>query len=160
MDSLETLPQDILTRLLADFLKDRYISHFMLSCTSSRLHLIVSKYANERQIPRELNCHLIASQGYLNILKWARYNGYSWDRRTCAEAARNGHFEVLQWACYAGCEWNSDTTINAAESGRLDILMWAKSWGCPISDEICFSATKHGHLEILKWARENGCRGT
>jgi hypothetical protein len=40
--------------------------------------------------------HYAASNGLLNVIKWARQNKYSWDELTCSHAAR-GHLKVLQW---------------------------------------------------------------
>lgn len=155
MDSLETLPLDIFTRLFDDFLDDHYIGLFMLSCTSHRLHQIVSRYAIQMKIPCKLECHLIASHGYLNILKWAHKNGYTWDHRTYAQAALHGHFKVLKWARKKGCEWDIDTPAAAAEGGHLEILDWAIGQDCPKEDLIIRScAIKHGHLCILIWTNQ------
>ena len=45
-------------------------------------------------------CAYAARGGFLEILKWARLNGYNWDYLTCAYAARNGHLEVLNWVVW------------------------------------------------------------
>jgi len=155
MDSLETLPLDIFTKLFNDFLDEHFIGLFMLSCTSHRLHQVAFQYAIYLEIPRKLECHRIASKGYLNILKWARYNDYSWDHRTCAEAARNGHFEVLKWVREQGCGWGIDTPNAAASGGHLEILKWALTQDCPKEElTIRSSAIKHNHLHILNWTKQ------
>jgi hypothetical protein len=41
-----------------------------------------------------LNRH---EQSSIEVLKWARKNGYEWDGWTCANAARNGNLEVLKF---------------------------------------------------------------
>ena len=43
-------------------------------------------------------CDIAASNGWLDLLKWARQNGCEWDSWTCSCAAENGHCEVLKWA--------------------------------------------------------------
>ncbi len=115
---------------------------------------------------------MLAKQGRLEILKWARENGCEWDQRTCSEAARYGHFELLKWALENGCVWDDKMFLNAAEGGHLDMLKWIlprckfskKStenkklsvfkWG-PL---LCSNAALNGHLDVLKWAIENGCK--
>ena len=91
---------------------------------------LVSRYASINKISRRLKCHEIASEGYLEVLKWARENGCDWNSDTCSFAADNGHLEVLKWARENGCKWNFET---------------------------CRCAALNGHIEVLKWARENGC---
>jgi hypothetical protein len=155
MDYFGTLPLDIFFELFNDFLNDDYISHVMLSCTSHRLHQIVSHYADQMKISHKLECYQIASRGYLNILKWAHQNGYTWDHRTCAQAALHGHFEILKWAREKDCDWDIDTPAAAAEGGHLEILKWSITQNCPKEDLIIrLSAIKHNHLHILKWTTQ------
>ena len=99
-----------------------------------------------------------AFNGDLEVLKWARENGYNWDSWTCCSAAQNGHLEVLKWARENGCDWNSSTCAWAAENGHLEILKWARENGCNWNSSTCSNAAENGHLEVLKWARENGCK--
>ena len=40
---------------------------------------------------------------HLEILQWAREEGYEWNMYTCWVAANNGHLEVLKWAINNGC---------------------------------------------------------
>ncbi len=47
--------------------------------------------------------NLVAKNGYLKIMKWARDNNCPWDRWTCSYAAKNGHLEVLKWARENNC---------------------------------------------------------
>jgi hypothetical protein len=155
MDSLETLPQDILTKLFDNFLDDHYISHFILYCTSKILRRIVSKYVIQKQIPRTLECHQIASKGYLNVLKWAVDSGYPVDNsQVCSEAALHGHFEVLEWVCSEGYLWDSQTTTNATKGGHFHILKWTVERGCPVDCNTSLVAAEFGHLEILKWIEQ------
>jgi hypothetical protein len=48
-------------------------------------------------------CWLLAHEGRLTVLKWARANGCPWDEQTCSYGAGGGHLEVLQWARANGC---------------------------------------------------------
>src|SRR5579872_5639992 len=47
---------------------------------------------------RVILCVNAAFEGYLNILMYLRKNGCDWDSNTCSAAASNGHLEVLKWA--------------------------------------------------------------
>ena len=42
--------------------------------------------------------HMSARGGHLELFKWARENGASWDERVCAFAAQGGHLKLLKWA--------------------------------------------------------------
>ena len=103
-----------------------------------------------------LTCAAAASQGHLEVLKWARDNGCEWDSLTCANAARNGHLVLLNWAFDNGCQWDSLTCAYAAGSGRLDVLQFARDNGCEWDYRTFHSAARNGHLHILQWAYANG----
>jgi hypothetical protein len=100
---------------------------------------------------------LVALQGWLSVLKWARANGCSWDVWVCAHAAGGGHLEVLQWVRSNGCPWHAWTCAYAAERGHLDVLQWARANGCPWNAWTCAKAAEGGHLDVLQWSRANGC---
>src|SRR5277367_2501798 len=42
------------------------------------------KYRDSIKVTRQLRCENIASEGLLEVLKWARENDCHWDCRTCA----------------------------------------------------------------------------
>ena len=130
MNYIAILPEDVQLLLLETLNKLCNVSFIVFANVDKYYYNSVSKYAIKHKITRKLDCSVIASKGYLEILKWARENGCNWDSLTCSFAAENGHLNVLQWARENGCYWNSDT---------------------------CYGAAKGGHLEVLKWARENGC---
>ncbi len=108
----------------------------------------------------KLDCQLsyiAAENGHLDILKWAREYECYWDKKVCAVAAENGHFELLRWARENGCDWDDYTCANAALNGHLEILKWARKNGCDWDKFTCSNAAINGHLDIIKWAKENGC---
>ncbi len=65
------------------------------------------------------------------MLRWARANGCTWHKDTCAYAAEGGHLEVLQWLRENGCPWDTETCLMAAEGGHIEVLQWARANGCP-----------------------------
>ena len=75
-------------------------------------------------------CNIAAENGWLDLLIWAKLNGYEWDSWTCSYAASNGHLEVIKWARQNGCEWDSAVCSCAAWNGHLEVLKWAKLNGC------------------------------
>src|SRR5579872_1691255 len=152
MNSLETLPQDLIIRLLDDLLDDYYIAPFMLSCTSKVLYQIISSYAISRQIPRILRCHEIASKGYLDILQLAREIGYQWNSDVCANAAKIGRLDIIEWAISQGCTTSNSTCLNAANFGHIEILKWAQATNQKYNQSsACQLAALNGHLEIVQW---------
>jgi|GEM_PF-2388217 len=80
-----------------------------------------------------LVCAAAARGGNLDILKWARAQGYVWDSRTCLEAARAGSIPVLEWARSEGCPWNARIALIAAAKGHLETLIWTITNQCPVS---------------------------
>ena len=76
---------------------------------------IVRWYAKINKISREILCYEIASEGHLEVLKWAREIGCKWNSDTCSFAAKNGHLEVLKWARENGCKWSFKTKKLAKE---------------------------------------------
>ncbi len=100
---------------------------------------------------------VLAREGHLEVLQWARSQGYPWSWNVCAAAASGGHLEVLQWARSQGCPWNEQTCADAARGGHLEMLQWARSQGCPWDEWTCLYAADKGHMEVLQWARSQGC---
>ena len=75
-------------------------------------------------------CAAIARRGHLEVLKWARQNGFPWGSSTCYKAALGGHLEVLKWARAKDCPWSTLTCVKAASGGHLAVLRWARNHGC------------------------------
>ena len=101
---------------------------------------------------------ICAENGFLNLMKYARENGYKWDLTICYKAALNGHLDCLKYAYENGCSWNANTCYYAAINGHLDCLKYAHENGCKWGSEVCSIAAKNGHLTTLKYAHENGCK--
>ena len=146
---------------------NRYICRQNRLCNKTAfMHFYCAKSDNIKLLKILLNHNPIygkyitygaASNGHLDVLKWARENGCKWNSLTCAYAAENGHLNVLKWARENGCEWDSSTCKCAAQNGNLDVLKWARENGCKWDSWTCKFADGNGHLDVLKWARENGC---
>jgi hypothetical protein len=103
-------------------------------------------------------CISAARGGQLDVLLWARENGFDWagettspSGTTCAAAARGGHLGVLKWARENGSEWTESTCSGAARGGHLGVLRWAKEQGCPWDWQTVVAAAEGGHLEVLMW---------
>jgi hypothetical protein len=121
-------------------------------------HLEVVKYLRQIGISwDEETCANAAAHGHLELLKWARTNQCPWNVKTCAEAAAGGHLELLKWARTNQCPWNVKTCTYAAMNGHLKLLKWARANQCPRDVKTCTYAASNGHLELLKWARTNQC---
>lgn len=114
-------------------------------------------------------CLKASENGHLEVLKWARKNGFTWNEWVCAYAALHGHLEVLQWVrneqTHAGniCPWDENTCQYAALGGHLKILQWLRDEEihgkkvCPWDKYTCIDAGRNQHFEIQQWAHENGC---
>lgn len=102
-------------------------------------------------------CSAAASEGHLDILRWAHEKGYFWDKHTTASAAFGGHLKVLKWLHKNGCPWDETTCSAAAKGGHLKVLQWVRKKGCPWDEWTCFFAAEEGHTKVLQWAIKNGC---
>jgi hypothetical protein len=122
-------------------------------------HLDVLKWAKKNNYIFSVRTSLNAAHGgYLDILKFIEIEcGTTFGWVVCSGAALGGHLEVLKWARQNGYPWGDKTSSNASESGHFGLLKWLAENKCHLSDDICLAAVKHGNLKVLKWARENGC---
>jgi hypothetical protein len=160
MNLIESLPEDVIIVLTETLSRVSKISIVVFARVNKLCYRVSSNCAIQHKINRLLRCGDIAMEGSLEVLKWARSEGCSWDSYTCERAAKNGHFEILKWVRSEGCPWDSDTCSSAAQNGHLEVLKWARSEGCPWDSYTCSWAAWNEHLEVLKWAKLNGCEWT
>ena len=102
-----------------------------------------------------------AWEGDIEVLKWLRENGLTWNERALDYAATAGNLEALKWFYSTIPEFGEDSMCYtfAAEGGHLEVLKWLKAVGCPHDDHpewISASAAMGGHLDALKWLKDNG----
>lgn len=66
-------------------------------------------------------CSYAARGGHLQILKWAKSNGYKWCKyEICKDAAYSGNIEMIKWLReHNNCSWDSRTCDDAAKNGHL-----------------------------------------
>ena len=79
------------------------------------------------------------------------------DEGEIADAALHGHLEVVKYLRKLGISWNEDACSNAAKNGHLELLKWCRANQCPWDEWTCAFAAGNGHLELLKWGRANQC---
>ena len=115
MSLLEDLPEDLITVLLGVMYKTSIVSIKVFPHVNKFCYRISAKYAIQHNIKRPLKCKTIASEGLLEVLQWARFNGCEWDSYTCDYAVQYGHLHVLQWARENGCNWDSNIEKLAKE---------------------------------------------
>ena len=63
-------------------------------------------------------CEYAAEGGHLQVLMWAREQGWPWNSRVCHRAAGAGHLQVLRWAREHDCPWNEVKALFNRRSGR------------------------------------------
>jgi len=135
------------------------------------------------QIAKDNGCYLhsvyshAATNGHLDILKWAHDQGISvraskkhgnpWNKDICTIAASNGHLEILKWAALSDlgasaearehkCIWGIQTTFYAASHGHLDVLKWAIGNGCKFSLKDCSTIARiNKRTHVLEWLTKN-----
>ena len=82
---------------------------------------------------------------------------YLCDLDVCYSAASEGHLEVLRWARSQGCPWDNDLTCAAACNGHLKLLNWLIKEGCPYDKGECRGAAVRGGeraRKVLEWLDE------
>lgn len=131
-----------------------YVEHLYPRPSIYNTHLFTTTIAN--LIPSNRVCEIAAALGRLDIMQWARTNGYTWNNLTCMNAAEYEHFELLQWAHANGAVLSIGCVYVAANVGNLQIIQWLIANGCPHDfKNIAMDATYEGHLHILEWLKEN-----
>lgn len=100
---------------------------------------------------------LIAKNGNVECLEYARENGCPWNSAVPMYAAEFGNLECLKYAYEHGCPWDELTPAFAAEFGNLACLEYAYKHGCPWNEMTPMKAVMEGHLKCLIYAFENEC---
>jgi hypothetical protein len=90
-----------------------------LSLTTSRFSDII----NDQNL-----CYLAAEYNCLDVLKYARKKGYSWNKNSnsiCFDAITYNNFNMLKYAIKNGCPFDKQTLRNyAAKKGRFECLKY------------------------------------
>jgi len=121
-------------------------------------HLNVLKWAKEDGFLLYYDVvNIAASKGHLDTVKWAIRNGNKMDFSTCQCAALGGHVELVRWFFEHGVGWCSSTFNAAASAGHKPTLECCLAYGCPWSKATCRTAAYYGQLETLQWLRGHGC---
>lgn len=153
-------PHDTATRLSIDDLPAELLD--MILCLVGALPHVRAVCKSWRHALDHLvtigRCRRLASSDYLGLLArwnlkemilWARDQGYPWDAKACAGAARGGHVNLLVWLREQGCPWDSRACAAAAKSGRIDLYQWLRVGGCPWDRRTAANAARSGHTEII-----------
>jgi hypothetical protein len=61
--------------------------------------------------------------GHLEVVKYLRQIGISWDEETCTSAAAHGHLELLKWVRVNQCPWDEEICAKAASNGHLELFL-------------------------------------
>ncbi len=158
---------------------------YILCCLPPGMYFVANKVCHKwesmvefllRDFPPELfgnnNMYLgfvnfAASQGHLDLLKWANHEGCPLAKvmaYTCA--AKGDHLAILQWVISASPDFNVAEMRNAcyyaAQGGSFKTLHWIMEH--PDYQErgmnymACRGAALGGHLDVLEWALSQGAQ--
>ena len=100
MPQLLELPTDLIRLILSSYVARSPLSHITARFVCRRFRDLLPPLSKEtRQQARDF-CNLASKGGYLNLIKWARANGWPCDDRTCTNAGPPRSFIVsLFHAC-------------------------------------------------------------
>ncbi|PNH10596.1 Fibronectin type 3 and ankyrin repeat domains protein 1 [Tetrabaena socialis] len=71
-------------------------------------------------------------------------------------AAGAGQLEVCRWLRQQGCSWNCWALDAAAEGGHQDLCEWLLASGCPWCDRAAGMAARGGHVGLMDWLLGTG----
>ena len=109
------------------------------------------------------NC--VASSGNLDVIKYLRSKGLSWDECTFYTAASSGNIELLQYLLENDCPRSDRRGIcictgavkNNDHEKALEVLQWLHNQSFPWDKEIFITAAKERNVEVVAFLFENGC---
>eukprot|EP01117_Protostelium_nocturnum_P013338 TRINITY_DN4968_c0_g1_i1.p1 TRINITY_DN4968_c0_g1~~TRINITY_DN4968_c0_g1_i1.p1 ORF type:complete len:392 (+),score=128.58 TRINITY_DN4968_c0_g1_i1:147-1322(+) len=128
----------------------------MRAAENGRLEVVKWAVDNKLPLEEESICSLAALNGHLDVIKYARSIGLSWNAQTCSCAAERGHRNVIEWARQNNCKWDAQVCESAAQGGQWEMLKWLREEGAPWDERVCSAIGIKGNLEMLKWAKNNG----
>ena len=114
-------------------------------------------------------CKLAAARGRVDILEWARENGWACDETILRHAAGGGHLGMLQYLCvhpelrrlFQSEDALLHMTEDALRGDHVNVLRWAheNEYITPfqrIRYRTCVDSAERGHLGAVQWLRERG----
>ncbi len=146
-------------------LNDCYYEHQMKldvindAALGGQLDILVWAKRNGYKINSDAVRHAVKGSHFL-IVKWLYKNNHRMLKNICSEATSYDQLPILKWAREINCNRHDTYTtvcFEAARHGHLHILKWAHKNGLPWNEQTCLFAAMNGHLQCLKYARENGC---
>lgn len=99
----------------------------------------------------------LATQGFLNLLKWAKSQKCPLTRAPYG-AAKGGHLRILRWLDQNQTQWASlGCALHAIKNGKLKALKWLICHGSPIKHHnLAIPAAESCSKKMMKWAFKHG----
>jgi len=94
-------------------------------------------------------CIYLAKNGHLQLLQWAKYQGYYFDKKIFNAAASNGHLDIIKWAYKSNCLFDRKFLLAAAKYGHEHIMKWG------IENNLCYGDIDYERV-LTKYAARNG----
>lgn len=150
MTALYDLNIDMLRHITQQYKESRVV----LWCTCKSFSFLSTILCKKKRL-----CNLIASNGIIPLLEWARDMGCKWNNGAHILAIREGHTLMFKYLLRHGSEYRCVEWMSAAaQYGRLDILQLMDSIGHNVTPRGACIAAKYGHIDIVMWAK-TVCRG-
>jgi len=124
--------------------------------TCSRWYELLKKVKDNDKI-----CKAAAKDNAINVIIWAREQGYPWDTRTYIAAAVAGNREIVQWLKANGCPTEPAMYGMVASAGKMEMLEWLADLhkddeNLQMGSCVYYGAMLGGHFDIVKRIREMG----
>ena len=102
------------------------------------------------------HAHVLAGNGHLEGLKWARDEGVDFPPEICVAAASSGKVDVLKYCKENGAPCGDDVMMYAVRSGSVECVEYClKTLKLPWGERTIMLASKIS-LEMLKYCLDNG----
>lgn len=93
-----------------------------------------------------------AGCGKVEVVKYLRDRGCSWDLHVFKHAVRRNHINVVKYLYDNGCHPGKQTVVDVVRVGNLEMLQYIIRWAPAYSMTAAVTmAVKYGHYDIMLW---------
>lgn len=101
-------------------------------------------------------CNVGAILGNVEVVRWARENGHSWDAATCKVAASGGHLAILAYCLEDGCPHDvDDLALDVIRKGHTACLNFLVDKGAHTGKAL-MAASGFGNVECARLLLDRG----
>jgi hypothetical protein len=122
-------------------------------------HIAMIEFLRQHGTPwDEFTTNMALERGHIPMLQWLfEHHAVFNSKKVYAIPAENGNLQVLKWARDNGFTMTENDSAAAANGGQLECLQFLHRNGCPWSEMVPKNAINGKHFSLVEWALENEC---